>query len=384
MLPLSGHGQPLLHGAVKRCKQETIRWALRPVKPTAPTLQDDLAQWQPQGALVEAGATEAEEWCRKQDIPFVSVLASAMGGAQAQATVSLDDPAIGRMAAKYFSDRGYRHFGFAGNGIYSFSLDRQAGYSGWLRSHGHTTHEFVHSTPEHDRQLHPRVIYHNELTAWLLKLPRPLALFAANDWEALAVAQACGSANISIPDEIALLGAGDDPLACQLCTPPISSIKLPFAQVGSEAMGQLLVAMRGKRGRRVPGPKPLSPLTIITRESSAGYGVTNTVVRNALDYMSAHLEKPFRVAALLAKLDVSRSSLERHFKSEFGTTPLVVLRNLRIERATQLLADTTLNNAQIAALSGFASNIRFVTVFRQLTRTTPAVYRERLKFESQL
>jgi transcriptional regulator GlxA family with amidase domain len=73
--------------------------------------------------------------------------------------------------------------------------------------------------------------------------------------------------------------------------------------------------------------------------------------------------------------------LERYFKEELGETPLVTLRKLRLDRAKTLLSDTQLNNAEIAAQTGFTSNIRFVTAFKQMAGVTPGSYREDLQFE---
>lgn len=383
VLPLSGHGQAILQGVAAWLKSGRAVWSLRPVNPTAATLTDELEQWSPEGVLIQSGCPKAEEWCRKAGVPFVSLLApKGADSGDANLAVVMDDTAVGRMAAQYFHERGYRHFAFVGNGTHAFSLDRQAGFAGWLQAHGHAVFDFVHSTPEFDPRPKPRILYHAAMAEWLSGLPKPCAIFAANDWEALAVLQAATSAGLSLPEDLSLLGAGDDKLICRLCTPEISSIKLPFARLGSKAVRLLLPMITGKRGVKPKPGTPLAPLTIVTRASSADFGVANPLVRKALDYMNAHIAEPFKLNALFREIGTSRPSLERHFKAEFGETPLVVLRNLRIERARQLLADTSLNNAEIAARSGFSSNIRFVTVFKQMVGVPPGTYRENLQFEN--
>jgi LacI family transcriptional regulator len=380
VIPLSGHGQTILRGAVARLNEEPGKWSLRPVDPAAPNLAEELDQWTPDGVLVQSDCPAAEDWCSRAGVPFVRVLESAARRDPLRPGVSLNDPAAGRMAAEYFRARGYRHFAFAGNGTHAFSLERQAGFVGWLQAHGHRVFDFVHSTPEFESGPHPRMLYHASMAEWLSGLPKPVALFAANDWEALAVAQACAQAGLSLPSDVSLLGAGDDRLICHLSSPELSSIKLPFARLGKDAATLLLHAIAG---RRTPAriPAPAEPVTVIPRDSSADFGVANPLVRQALAHMNAHLPDPFTIASLLSAVGTSRPSLERTFKSELGKTPLVVLRGLRIERAKMLLSDTGLNNAEIAKRTGFSSNIRFVTVFRQLVGLPPAAYRETLAFE---
>lgn len=381
VLPLTSHGQNLLVGALRHLNASGVRWTIRPVDPASPFLKEELDQWQPDGALIQSDTPEAVDWCRKSGTPYVKVLCGARESRNHLLTSSIDDSAVGRMAAEYYLSRGYRHFAFVGNGNYAFSLERHAGFEGYLRAHGCDVFNFVHSTPEFDPKPKPRILYHSALADWLAGLPKPVAVFGGNDWEAHDVVQACASAGISIPGEALVLGAGDDRLMCRLCTPEISSVKLPFARVGSDAARILVTAIRGKQQ-----PKPTAvfhpPITIVTRPSSDDYHIVNPLVRKAVNYMQAQMDKPVKIASLLRHLGISRPNLERHFKTEFGHTPLVELRRQRIERAKSLLADTGLTNAEMASRSGFSTNIRFIVVFKQLTGLTPAVYREKLQYEN--
>lgn len=381
VLPMAGHGQLILAGAVRRFNQAKRNWSLRPVDPGSSLLLEELDQWKPDGVMVESSSQRAIEWCQSNGVPYVFLLGGRTSHSEYPLNVGIDDLAVGRMAANYFLDRRYEVFAFVGNGNYAFSLERQEGFKATLQASGKEISSFVHSTPEFDSRPKPRLMYHSAMGEWLNELPKPVALFAGNDWEALAVIQACNDAGIRVPDEVAVLGANDDKLICGLCMPRISSVKLPFAQLGYEAASFLLQATRAS-GRGLPsGSKLLPPITLISRNSSVDYWVRHPVVREAINYMRSQLEKPFKINNLLKHLNVSRPSLERYFKAELGETPLVTLRKLRIERAKALLSDTLLNNAEIAQRSGFTSNIRFVTVFKKMVGTPPATYRENLRFE---
>src|SRR5213079_3023715 len=100
----------------------------------------------------------------------------------------------------------------------------------------------------------------------LIKLPRPLAVFAANDFQAAEVARVCVRNGIAIPDDIALLGVDNDDLLCTTWRPPVSSVKLPFERVGFEAAMMMDKMLKGK-----PVPKKavlLPPVGVVTRPSS--------------------------------------------------------------------------------------------------------------------
>lgn len=380
IMPLSGHGQAILNGVVRELKKSDRLWALRPVEPGKGMVVRELEEWQPDAVLLQAGHDRAVQWCEANGVPFVGLLTSRGDHERYSMSAGIDDHAVGRMAAEYFLSRAYRNFAFVGNEHYAFSLSRQDGYESFLRTHGRTVETFLHGTPEHSTETDRRVIYHQAIGKWLCELPKPMAVLASNDYEALAVIQAAAEAGVKVPDEVSVLGVGDDPLACRLSSPDLSSVKLPFARLGSEAIRALLKAAGGGT-RRTSLQLSLAPICTITRDSSDTQRIEDPVVAGAMKYFASHIEEPVKVHDLLKHLDVSRAHLERLFKTEFGHTPLVELRRLRIERAQRLLADTDLNNAAIAAHSGFTSNIRFVTVFKQLVGTTPASYRNQMQME---
>jgi len=376
VLPLAGHGQPILTGAVKELKKRRLSWSLRPVEPGRGIVVDELEEWSPDAALIQVGHKRATQWCRERGIPYVLILGNSEENAPHALTASLDDRAVGRMAAEYFLSRAFKHYGFVGNENFSFSHERQAGFTGVLHAHGCSAESYVHQTPEFASTGERRVIYHQAFGDWLRNLSKPVAVLASNDVEALSLTQAASEAGLKVPDDVAILGAGDDPLFCNLSVPDISSIKLPFSRLGSQAMSLLIDALYNRKSDTanvVLGP--------VTSVSSNIQQITDPEVAKAMQYFVRHIDEPVKVKDLLRELGTSRANLERRFKAEFGHTPLVELRRLRIERAQRLLADTNLTNAEIARRSGFTSNIRFVTVFKELVGTPPAQYRDNLRVE---
>lgn len=377
ILPLSGHGHPILRGASDFLKQQGLRWSLRAVEPGKGFVERELQEWNPQLALIQAGHERAVRWCRENERPYVLLLGSESDGANAAPSAGIDDPAVGRMAADYFKRRGHRNFGYVGNKDHPFSLMRHHGYEGVLKAHGYSVDALLHTSPEQSGTGEGRVVYHQTIGKWLAKLPKPVAVFASNDLDALAVVQAATEAGLDVPGDVSVMGAGDDPLVCKLCAPEISSVKLPFYRLGFKSIKLLIQNRRNNNTRgRPPARIELTPVTTVTRGSSDFQRIEDPEVARAIGYFQRHIEKPIKIKDLLGELNTSRARLERRFKDELGRTPLVELRRLRIERACQLLADTNLNNAEIAKRCGITSNIRFVTSFKQLVGTPPAQYRE--------
>jgi len=383
ILPLSGHGHPILRGASDFLKQQGLRWSLRAVEPGKGFVERELREWNPQLALIQAGHERAVQWCRENGRPYVLLLGSESDASGGAPSAGIDDRAVGRMAADYFKCRGHRNYGYVGNKDHPFSLLRHDGFEGMLKAHGYSVDALLHASPEQSEAGERRVVYHQTIGKWLAKLPKPVAVFASNDVDALSVVQAATEAGLDVPTDVSVMGAGDDPLVCKLCAPEISSVKLPFYRLGSNAIELLMQGLRSNNTRGRPASRiELTPVTTVTRGSSDFQRIEDPEVARAIGYFQRHIEKPIKIKDLLVELDTSRAHLERRFKDELGHTPLVELRRLRIERACRLLADTNLNNAEIAERCGITSNIRFVTSFKQLMGTPPAQYRENLRFET--
>ena len=101
----------------------------------------------------------------------------------------------------------------------------------------------------------------------------------------------------------------------------------------------------------------------------------NRHVRKAMAYLDSHYYADFSIGQLAEKLNLNRSYLQRIFKKETGCTPAAYLLNLRLQRASALLARTDLPIAEISDYVGFSSQQYFTHVFRKHKGMTPRQYR---------
>jgi DNA-binding LacI/PurR family transcriptional regulator len=76
-----------------------------------------------------------------------------------------------------------------------------------------------------------------------LLLANPDAVFAANDMMAAGALRAIREAGLRVPEDIALVGFDDIPMAAQL-DPPLSTIRQPIKRMGSLAVETLIEAIR--------------------------------------------------------------------------------------------------------------------------------------------
>jgi DNA-binding LacI/PurR family transcriptional regulator len=96
------------------------------------------------------------------------------------------------------------------------------------------------------------------------------AVFAANDHIALGLFRALGEVGVKVPDDISVVGFDDVPEA-EFYTPPLTTIRQDFDEVGKRGMALLLTQFGadradggGARGRRIN----IRP-TLVRRASTA-------------------------------------------------------------------------------------------------------------------
>jgi len=101
------------------------------------------------------------------------------------------------------------------------------------------------------------------LTAYLTRVPRPTAVFAANDQLALAAQRAARSLKMSIPDDLALVGFDNLEISAQLDV-PLTTIVQPAFEMGKTA-GEMVI---GKiKGQSNCVEQRILPTQLVVRQS---------------------------------------------------------------------------------------------------------------------
>ncbi len=98
--------------------------------------------------------------------------------------------------------------------------------------------------------------------------PRPSAVFAANDSMAIGLLYAFREDGVRVPEEFAVAGFDDIPIA-RFITPPLTSVRVPIAALGERATQRVLEAI-GEEGRHTPRHETL-PTELVIR-ASCGFG----------------------------------------------------------------------------------------------------------------
>ena len=94
--------------------------------------------------------------------------------------------------------------------------------------------------------------------------PRPTAVFAANDAMAIGALSAFREVGLRVPEDIAVAGFDDIPMA-RYMSPPLTSVHIEISELGARAMGVLLAAVQEKN--RHERQRVVLPTTLVVRQS---------------------------------------------------------------------------------------------------------------------
>lgn len=349
-------------------------WMLRMLEHSSEL--DSLAEHDlPDGLILPVWRPGEPGWGRDYGVPTVTVFAEEKPCRHPN--LALDNEAVGRVGAAHLLATGAASYAFVQDGGRRadpvFSEPRCAGFVKEIESTGRSCR--VLSFGRAREQLDPFTSQVGALpfARRLLDLPRPCAVMAPNDGIARLTALFCIRLGLRIPQDIAILGVDNDPALCRTTAPQLSSVRLPFAQIGADAARLLDRWLDG-----TPPPHGVTlyqPTDVAVRGSTSLHRVGDPVVAAALAYLTAHQGENVTVPALVAHTGVSRRTLEQRFKRALGHTPLMEIRAQRIAIGKRLLADTAAPIREVAGKSGFNSPERFALAFKELVGVSPSEYR---------
>ena len=289
------------------------------------------------------------------------------------ANLIFDSYAAGQQAAHFFQERHYRNFAFVGegHGLY-WSKERGQGFKDTVEASGATCAIYPQLKKE---EQHDWAIEQPRMQAWIKALPKPVAIFAAMDGRASQVLDACMAANVTVPDEVAVLGVDNDPHICEATFPTLSSIETNGAQNGYLLAEHLDGLMRGKRL-----PKRIfhvMPTRVITRQSTDATAIPDRQVSKALEFIWSEAgHRPVSVPDVVSLIGSSRRFAEIHFKAAVGRTIMEEIRRVKLKRVCALLSETNLPIGEIAEMCGFTRESHLAFLFRKSLHTTMTAYRK--------
>jgi LacI family transcriptional regulator len=314
------------------------------------------------GACPQFGALLSQIVRAKKPVVDVSAEREAMGHTR----IVTDDQAVGAMAADYFVDRGFKHMVYYGMAARHWSAMRWRGFQKRAQDRGAEVQHFDRPTGSTN---HRAGFFPCPVAQWIHSLNHPTAVFAGDDLLGAEVMETCQQINISVPDELAILSVDNDDIYNCWRNYRLSSVVLNTREIGRRAMDTLfrLIQRRPVASTTIL----IQPIQIVTRFSTNIFGVSDPLVREALQLIHKGFGGGISVKGVASELAVSRPTLERRFALELNRTPAAEISRVQAEFARRRLLDTDKTVTEIAAEAGYSSARQLRAALDQHFATTP-------------
>jgi len=370
------YGRDLLRGIAKFA-QANDRWQLHHAEHS---LDEGIPKWikklRPDGLLVRINSQSELQEILKFNIPTVDVRAAHLD--PKIPAVDTDSPLIAKMAADHLLERGHHHFAFCGFEGVKYSTERRDCFVDYLKAKGFDV--AVYETPVtkvggSTRAIETAgILVEPSLSKWLDQLPKPVGLMACNDVRGGQVINFCSSQNLIVPEMISIIGVDNDQLICELTQPPMSSVRNGSQLIGFRAAEILQSLIEGRPPTEMLERIP--PLDVRVRASTDTLAMDDEFVVQAVTYIREHACDGIDVSDVVAKLPVSRATLERRFHKQTGGTINATINRVRISRIKQLLREPNLKLTAIATMVGFMHPEYMSYFFKREVGITPGQYRK--------
>lgn len=214
-----------------------------------------------------------------------------------------------------------------------------------------------------------------KIYTWLNTLPKPISIFCDWDISAFFLMNVCRLHGILIPEEVSVLGYGNNADLCVCSTPSLSSVAANGREIGYQAACMLEDVFQGK-------PLPETPV-IIPASHVAARSSTNTLfyekteVARAVGFIKENIASDITVSQVARHLGTSKATLNRLFRSSVNCrSPEEEIRFRRLEWGKELLRETSFTINKISLMLHFSSATSFIRSFKNLYQLTPKEYRK--------
>jgi LacI family transcriptional regulator len=330
-------------------------------------------EWAP-AAVVFGPELDRQAILRLASAALVSVTVDR--SAERIASVCVDEEGIAAFAAEHLLEKGFRQVTTFRFDESPFAVARERAFLEQARAAGASISAGwggAGYTPS-ERGERPAA-----MMAWLRALPKPCGIFTCTDGWGRAVARYAREAGLRVPEELALVGADNDALECELISPPLSSVMIPWHEVGRHAATFVRQALGSQAiaGRRVV----VSPIGVAARRSTDVLAVDDELVREAVVWIRDHSDRRLTVPMVARAVGGGRQRLERRFRKALDRSVQEEIRRSHVEAAKYWLGSTRASMAEVAKRSGFTNASLLNTAFQRELGIPPGTYRRRVHGE---
>lgn len=213
-----------------------------------------------------------------------------------------------------------------------------------------------------------------ELSKWLLTLPRPVAVLASADPMGAHVVNACRIAGLRVPEDVAICGIDNDSDICEATSPTMTSVAPDHKFAGFRA-GEMLLALLQQNRTKKPFRESYANAKLQRRGSTTRLLCHDKKCADALDLIRRQSCEGISASAVAKTFGCSRRNAEYRFRAATGKSILQAIHEVRLENAKSMLMDGRTRLDAIANACGYKSTSVFAAFFKTETGLSPRAWR---------
>lgn len=337
-----------------------------------PLRLDDLrAAWSPSGIIVDYTAAPIvyRAW-KTSDIPLVFPDRHSSDLGPTAACVTSDAQSIAQAVSRELFSLAYANYAFVPSpDKSSWNKEREEAFRCIVQNAGCTYQAFRETASGETGPTRAAA-----LRRWLRHLPKPCCIFAANDHTADEIRSICRTLDLTIPEDIALVGVDNQPDICEAGEPTITSIQQNLEDCYYQSARLLDELIEDPR--HAPRSANFGVLRIVRRASTRPLRIIDARVHKALEFIRLHAAERITPKDVVAAMGCHRSYADQRFRGCTGHTIIEEISLRRIELVKDELRRPGTLLTDLPQTCGFASDVDMRRVFKKLTGLSPRDWRK--------
>ena len=334
-----------------------------------------LSYWKPDGVIVEGGALrhagcESARFAGLKAV-FCDVDERRFSGRRyfgvRHNQKGVVKRALGELFSRGFCDYGYVHF----HTRRDWSMEREGIFASEVGNRGFNAHVFKSWKRGKNEDV---VAFDRRLEDFVVGIPKPCGILAANDEMAVHVLRAAERVGIKVPEEMAVMGIDDDELVCENAMPTLSSVAPDFERSGRLSAG--LLARRMARPKLTPVVLEFGSGPLVRRYSTRKTERVDMRVVRAVEYVRENACKGITVADVVRMMGLKTRTAENRFHEVAKRSIRDEIIFVRIEAAKKLLRESKIAVNAVYSRCGYRDERSLRHVFTKVVGMSPLAFRK--------
>jgi LacI family transcriptional regulator len=321
------------------------------------------------------GSYDAEDLIRTKR-PFM--LINVQADFKNLPSIAPDCQGLSRIAVEYFHSKGFKNLAFCGFDDNEWCHERSQYFEQIAEEYGYEATSFFEKsgfTEDSGQFSKEWKAQENKMIEWLTNLPKPVGILTTNDDLGRHVIQTCNIAGLAVPEEVAVLGEGNDELVCELCEPPLSSVDFNAENGGYQAAEILHQMIKGEQVSKLR--VVVRSTRVVARQSTDVMAIDDPNMAKAMNFISQNFKKNIKVSDVARAARLSTRVLLNRFRKYLDRSPYEEITRVRIESAAAMLTESNLPISNVAYAIGYDEVKYFTRLFSKVQGMTPTAYRRK-------